>query len=79
MDLVGELSAYIAQEFLTERGPRAVGPADDLTRLLDSVHIMLLARHVEDTYRVEVADEEISLDNFESVEKLAAFVRRKRA
>ena len=29
-------------------------------------------------YRIEVADDEIALENFESIERLSAFVRRKR-
>lgn len=79
MDLVDDLSRYIAREFLSDRGQERLDPGADLIVLLDSVHIMLLARHVEETYRIRVADDEISIDNFESVEKLAEFVRRKRA
>ena len=79
MDLVDELLSHITREFLPDRGQERLDPGADLTVLLDSVHIMLLARHLEETYRIRVADDEISIDNFESVEKLAGFVRRKRA
>jgi acyl carrier protein len=79
VDLVDDLASHIAREFLSDRGQKRLDPGADLTVLLDSVHIMLLARHVEETYRIRVADDEISIDNFESVEKLAEFVRRKRA
>lgn len=78
MDLVAELRDYVEQEFLRGRVADAIGENDDLTRVLDSVHIMLLARHLEETYRIEVADDEIAIDNFASLAKLAAFVRRKR-
>ena len=78
-DIVAELREYIAHEFLREESAERVAPESDLTILLDSVHIMLLARHLEESYRIRVADEEISIDNFESVAKLAEFVRRKRA
>ena len=78
MELERELREHVAREFL-RREAGTLEPGADLTLVLDSVHLMLLARHVEDTYRIEVADGELSLDNFESVEKLAAFVRRKRA
>jgi len=78
MDLVAELRDYVKQEFLRGRFAEAIGENDDLTRVLDSVHIMLLARHLEETYRIEVADDEIAIDNFASLAKLAAFVRRKR-
>jgi acyl carrier protein len=78
MDVVAELRDYVRQEFLRGRGVETIGEHDDLTRILDSVHIMLLARHLEETYQIAVADEEIAVDNFASLAKLAAFVRRKR-
>jgi acyl carrier protein len=78
MDVESELREHIAREFL-RRDDGRLAPGADLTLLLDSVHLMLLARHVEDAYHIEVGDGELSLDHFESVEKLAAFVRRKRA
>lgn len=78
MDVVAELRDYVRQEFLRGRGVETIGENDDLTRVLDSVHIMLLARHLEETYRIAVADDEIAIDNFASLAKLAAFVRRKR-
>jgi len=78
MDLVSELREHIVREFLRGADPSAIGPGDDLTRLLDSMHFMLLARHLEEAYGITVADDEIALTNFESLEKLSEFVRRKR-
>jgi acyl carrier protein len=45
--------------------------------IVDSVGIMELVAFVEDTYKIPVKDEEIVPENFDSVSKLSAYVRRK--
>ena len=47
--------------------------------IIDSMNVMELIMFVEEKFGVEVADEEIVPDNFDSVSKIAAFVRRKTA
>jgi acyl carrier protein len=47
--------------------------------IVDSVGIMELVAFVEDTYKIPVKDEEIVPENFDSVSKLSAYVRRKSA
>ena len=45
--------------------------------IIDSMNVMELITFVEENFGVEVADEEITPDNFDSVSKIAAYVRRK--
>lgn len=47
--------------------------------IVDSVGIMELVAFVEDTYKIPVKDEEIVPENFDSVSRLSAYVRRKTA
>jgi acyl carrier protein len=45
--------------------------------IIDSMNVMELLMFVEETFKLEVADEEIVPDNFDSVSKIVTFVRRK--
>jgi acyl carrier protein len=45
--------------------------------IIDSMNVMELIMFVEEKFGLEVADEEIVPDNFDSVSKIAAYVRRK--
>lgn len=47
--------------------------------IIDSMNVMELIMFVEETFGVEATDEEIIPDNFDSVNKIAAFIRRKTA
>lgn len=56
--------------------------ADDVSLIdkgiVDSTGILELIMHVEETYGIKVADEDMTPENFDSVLKIAAFVERKR-
>jgi acyl carrier protein len=45
--------------------------------IIDSMNVMELIMFVEENFQLEVADEDIVPDNFDSVSKIAAYVRRK--
>ena len=47
--------------------------------IVDSVGVMDLVSFVEDNFKVEVSDHEIVPDNFDSINKLARYVRSKQA
>jgi acyl carrier protein len=45
--------------------------------VIDSMNVMELILFVEENFSIEVADEEIVPDNFNSVSKIADYIRRK--
>ena len=45
--------------------------------IIDSMNVLELVMLVEEKFGISVADQEIVPDNFDSISKLAAFVRRK--
>ncbi len=47
--------------------------------IIDSMNVMELIMFVEENFHLEVADEEIVPDNFDSVAKIAAYIRHKTA
>jgi acyl carrier protein len=79
MTIEAQIKDYIAKNLLfSEDG---FSYSDDTSFLqegiVDSVGIMELVAFVEDQLGVEVEDQEIVPDNFDSVSRLAAYVRRK--
>ena len=44
--------------------------------IVDSLGVMELVAFIEETYGIKVDDHDITPDNFDSVRKLAAYVRR---
>ena len=70
---------YIAQNILFSGN--GYPHSDDASFLdegiIDSMNVLELVSFVEEHFRVTVQDEDIVPDNFDSVSKLAAFVRNR--
>jgi acyl carrier protein len=68
---------YIRRELMND----AAGDLDESENLLasgviDSLGILRLVSFVEEKFDVEVPDEDVTIENFQSVESIAAFVTR---
>jgi acyl carrier protein len=79
MTIEEQIKQYIAENFLfSENG---YGLPDDASFLeegvVDSTGVLELILFVEETYGITVANEEVMPENFDSVTRLAAFIRRK--
>lgn len=81
MTLRAELRQFIVENYLLARDASLLGDSDSLTAqgILDSTGALELVMHLQDRYGVTVQDEELHPDNLDSVEKIAAFIERKRA
>lgn len=77
MSLAAELRTTIASRFLPDRAADLSNDAD-LFMLLDSLDVIRLVSQLEKSYRVEVADSEMTADNLSSINRIAAFIDRKR-
>ncbi|GGZ62682.1 phosphopantetheine-binding protein [Streptomyces subrutilus] len=66
--------------FLEQRTRTAVGPDVDLfaTGLVTSLFAMELLVHVEQSFGVQVGGQDLTLDNFRSVDRMTALVLRLR-
>jgi acyl carrier protein len=73
-----ELRQFVVTNFLFGAEE---GPADDASFLeegiIDSTGVLELVAHLQQRYGIRVEDDEIIPDNLDSIEALAAFVRRK--
>jgi acyl carrier protein len=73
------VKVVLTREAMVERKPQDI---DDKAKLidelgLDSVQIVELIAGLEDEFGITVEDEELNLELFESVDSIAAFLRKK--
>ncbi len=76
-----QVRAHIAEDILfSKKGYPYPDEASFLEEgIIDSLNVMDLVFFLEEQFSVSVIDREIVPDNFDSVSKLAAFVKRKRS
>lgn len=81
VDIKAQIRRYVAQNFLfSDNGFELSDDASFLEEgIVDSTGVLELVLFVEDTYNIEVDDDEIVPDNFDSVGSLAAFIERETA
>jgi len=75
-----EIRQYILSEFLPGEKPSNLGDDTPLrtSGILDSVSTLRVVSFVEERYRIEVEAHEASVDNFDSIAAIAAFVESKK-
>lgn len=81
MTLRADLKAFILENYLLTSEGTLLGDSESLTErgILDSTGALELVLHLEQRYGIKVQDEELHPDNLDSIEKIAAFIERKRA
>lgn len=79
MTIEDQIRQYIADNFLfSEDGYQFSDDASFLQEaIVDSTGVLELVLFVEETFGVTVVDEEITPENYDSVSRLAAYIRRK--
>ena len=80
-DIQARTHAYIAENFLYMRPSFRLEADDSLLEhgIIDSMGVMELIVFVEEEFCIAVGDEEITEDNFGSVQAIANYVSVKRA
>ena len=79
MSIQSQIRRYILENFLfTDDEARLRDDASFLEEgIVDSTGVLELVMFVEETFGIEVADEEILPENFDSVERLTRYVEAK--
>ena len=74
-----ELSTFVVDNFLFGRQTTRLSGDDSFLEkgIIDSTGILELVAFVEGRYQITVEDRELVPDNLDSVNRLAAFIRRK--
>jgi methoxymalonate biosynthesis acyl carrier protein len=76
--VAAEVIAAALRGFLTERIKTEVAPDQDLFKsgLVSSMFAMELVVHLEEAYEIAIIGPDLKLDNFRTVEAMAALVLR---
>jgi len=79
MTIEDQIKDFVAQNLLfSDNGFKYSDEASFLEEgIVDSQGVMELVMFVEDTYKIQIDDLDVTPDNFDSVSKLAAYIRRK--
>lgn len=80
MDIAAQIWRFLDERFSpSSKGTRLTDDTLLLDeKILDSVGMLELVFFVEETFSIEVPEEDIVPDNFDTINKLAAYVNRKR-
>jgi acyl carrier protein len=78
--VVTQIRHFILENFLYTSNEEKLNNDDSFLEegIVDSTGILELLMFVEETFGIEVEDEEVLPDNFDSVERLTRYVRMKR-
>lgn len=79
MEIEAQVRKYVAQNLLFSDNGFEYDDDDSFLQegIVDSVGVLELVLFVEETFGVNVDDQEITPDNFDSVNKLASYIRSK--
>jgi acyl carrier protein len=72
-----DIRSYLTEEFLFGRGEALTDDAPLLGNIVDSQGVIELIVFVQQRFKIEVADEEVTTDNFASVKSVVAFIEKK--
>ena len=74
-----EIRTFVFTRFPMAKS-RGIGDADSLlgSGIVDSLGILDIVTHLEERFGVEIGDDDLSPENFDSIDVLSAFVDRKR-
>jgi acyl carrier protein len=75
-----EIKQFILKNYLFTEDASVLDDEDSLMQkgIVDSTGILEMIMHLEDTYGIKVADDEMIPDNLDSVASIVQFIERKR-
>ncbi len=78
MDRKTLVRAYVVEEFLLGNDEELTSAQSLLeTGVLDSTGVVVLLSYLEETFGIEIRDEELVPENLDSIDAIAAFLNRK--
>ncbi len=74
----GEVRSFVVNNFLLGKGDAFSNDASFLEQgIIDSTGILELVSYLEETYSIEITEEELNPDNLDSINKISAYLSRK--
>ena len=80
MDAKATVKQFVVQKFLRKNGSTSISSEESLldTGLIDSLGIFQLVTFLEQQFNIEVTDEDIVPENFETIDSIVSFINTKR-
>jgi acyl carrier protein len=80
LDIVEQIKTFIVDNFMLGRPAAELGNDDSLLDkgIIDSTGVLELVSFVEQTFGITVADEDLVPENLDSVNRLEAYIKRKK-
>jgi acyl carrier protein len=81
VSIASEIERFILDEIVQGQGVESVDAGEDLLAggIIDSHGLMEVVGFIESRYGIVVADEDLLPENFESLNSIEGFVKRKQA
>ena len=79
MKTLDVLEKFIVTEIAAERDKKSLEPDEDLlgSGIIDSMAVMKLVMFLEETFGIEVEDEDIVPENFQNLNSIVEYVEQK--
>jgi acyl carrier protein len=81
LDLIGEVREFICSTMLVGLSDQTIEPDESLVQrgVVDSTGVLELVEFLQQRFAIQVADDEITTDNLDTLESIATFLQRKLA
>jgi acyl carrier protein len=78
-DLIATVRDFICSTMLVGLSDQTIEPGESLVQrgVVDSTGVLELVEFLQQRFGIQVADDEITTDNLDTLESIAAFLRRK--
>lgn len=77
-EITQQIRHFVVEHFLMGQGDTLTNDASFLEHsVVDSTGVLEIVAHLEATYGFKVPDEDLTPDNLDSIDAIAAFVRRR--
>jgi len=79
MSIRDQVRTFVEENFILHGSEAALKDADSLmdTGRVDSTGVLALVAYVEETFDVEVGDDELVPENFDSIDRIVRFLEQK--
>ncbi|MBL7047353.1 MAG: acyl carrier protein [Candidatus Marinimicrobia bacterium] len=80
MNSMDALESFLLNNIAADLGKKSISPDEDLLMqgIIDSLGILKLATFIEETFGIQVTDEDMVPENFQNLNSLKEFIEQKR-
>lgn len=78
-DVKEKIISYIKENFIAGRSEQELKTNESLIEngIIDSTGVLELVTYIEETYSIEIADEELIPENLDSIDNIISFLKTK--